>query len=182
MNMEMLKSLYTTYDGRIGRQRFWLGILGLVVVSLIVSLIVMPLFGASMFSNPASMIEAVEDPNEVARLLNEATTRSGWASLVMTLIFLVPATALLIKRRHDRNSAGMEVWAYMGVTILLLLMQALGMGYDLTQVGQFTVPTPNLITTVLGTIAGLLGLYLLVVCGFLKGTEGPNNFGPDPLG
>lgn len=26
------------------------------------------------------------------------------------------------------------------------------------------------------------GLALLVICGFLKGTTGPNRFGPDPLG
>lgn len=26
------------------------------------------------------------------------------------------------------------------------------------------------------------GLALLIICGFLKGTSGPNRFGPDPLG
>jgi uncharacterized membrane protein YhaH (DUF805 family) len=28
----------------------------------------------------------------------------------------------------------------------------------------------------------LLGLWILVQAGFLKGTAGPNQYGPDPLG
>lgn len=31
-------------------------------------------------------------------------------------------------------------------------------------------------------IPGVGGLALLVICGFLKGTTGPNRYGPDPLG
>ena len=30
-------------------------------------------------------------------------------------------------------------------------------------------------------IPGIGGLWSLVECGFLKGTDGPNRFGPDPL-
>jgi uncharacterized membrane protein YhaH (DUF805 family) len=33
----------------------------------------------------------------------------------------------------------------------------------------------------LSVIVGIFGLYMLVVLGFLKGTAGPNNYGPDPL-
>jgi uncharacterized membrane protein YhaH (DUF805 family) len=43
------------------------------------------------------------------------------------------------------------------------------------------VPTPTPLLVVLGLVAGILGIYLLVVCGFLKGTAGSNNYGPDPL-
>jgi uncharacterized membrane protein YhaH (DUF805 family) len=28
----------------------------------------------------------------------------------------------------------------------------------------------------------LLNIGLLIYCGFFKGTQGPNKFGPDPLG
>ena len=30
-------------------------------------------------------------------------------------------------------------------------------------------------------IPGLGGLYTLIMCGLIKGTSGPNKFGPDPL-
>jgi uncharacterized membrane protein YhaH (DUF805 family) len=35
---------------------------------------------------------------------------------------------------------------------------------------------------VLINIIPLAGLYTLVMCGFVKGTPGPNRFGPNPLG
>jgi uncharacterized membrane protein YhaH (DUF805 family) len=28
----------------------------------------------------------------------------------------------------------------------------------------------------------IANLYLVIICGFFKGTEGQNKFGPDPLG
>jgi uncharacterized membrane protein YhaH (DUF805 family) len=27
----------------------------------------------------------------------------------------------------------------------------------------------------------IANLYLVIICGFFKGTQGPNKFGPDPL-
>jgi uncharacterized membrane protein YhaH (DUF805 family) len=48
-------------------------------------------------------------------------------------------------------------------------------------VGGTPIPVPGPITIALGTITGIYGIYLLVVLGFLKGTAGPNNYGPDPL-
>jgi len=38
-----------------------------------------------------------------------------------------------------------------------------------------------LVVSGLGIIVGIYAIYLLVVLGFLKGTSGPNNYGPDPL-
>ncbi len=37
--MDNIKSLYLSYDGRIGRKNFWLGILGILVVAIILSII-----------------------------------------------------------------------------------------------------------------------------------------------
>ena len=34
---------------------------------------------------------------------------------------------------------------------------------------------------IIGGIFGIYAIYMLVVLGFLKGTSGPNNYGPDPL-
>ena len=41
--------LYLTAEGRIGRQDFWMGILGFVVVGIVLSLIIWGLFGATTF-------------------------------------------------------------------------------------------------------------------------------------
>ena len=33
-----------------------------------------------------------------------------------------------------------------------------------------------------GLVALVIGIWLFIEIGFLKGTQGPNRFGPDPLG
>jgi uncharacterized membrane protein YhaH (DUF805 family) len=33
-----------------------------------------------------------------------------------------------------------------------------------------------------GTVAFVVSLWLFIEIGFLKGTQGPNRYGPDPLG
>lgn len=38
-----------------------------------------------------------------------------------------------------------------------------------------------MLSGLLGIILLVYAIYLLVVLGFLKGTAGPNNYGPDPL-
>ena len=112
-----------------------------------------------------------------------AAQAGGWASLVLFLVFAYPIYALCVKRRHDRNSNGLDVVIYLALVVVLLLVQALGLGMSPTEVpgvGVLMMPTP--LYSVLGAISGIFGLYLLVVMGFLKGTPGPNNYGPDPLG
>ena len=42
--------LYLTSEGRIGRQDFWMGLVGLLVVGIVVSLIIGALFGMVSFS------------------------------------------------------------------------------------------------------------------------------------
>jgi uncharacterized membrane protein YhaH (DUF805 family) len=34
---------------------------------------------------------------------------------------------------------------------------------------------------IIGVIFGIYAIYMLIQLGFLKGTAGPNNYGPDPL-
>jgi uncharacterized membrane protein YhaH (DUF805 family) len=65
---------------------------------------------------------------------------------------------------------------------LVNLSGALGIGYTMMDVGNgITIPTPSLPLTGINVLHGLFGLYLLVVLGFLKGTTGSNQYGPDPL-
>jgi uncharacterized membrane protein YhaH (DUF805 family) len=61
------------------------------------------------------------------------------------------------------------------------LVSALGIGMSTMDVGGTPIPVPGPITMGLSVIVGIFGLYMLVVLGFLKGTAGPNNYGPDPL-
>jgi len=94
--------------------------------------------------------------------------RSAVAIMVAGLVFLLAiwvTLALIIKRLHDRNkSASWVLLFYVAPPIL----QAIGYGIGST-----------------GFILGLIGvgisIWALVELGFLRGTAGPNSYGPDPL-
>jgi uncharacterized membrane protein YhaH (DUF805 family) len=172
--MGNLVQLFTTLDGRINRRPFWMGVIVLIIAAIVVSFILMTIMGVSVFSMAAGGFDA-------DAMMATART-SAWVSLIAWLIFLYPSAALMIKRRHDRGSSGIEVWVLMGLNALTVLMQALGIGYTVQEFGTTMIVVPGLLNTILSIASGLLGLFLLVVCGFLSGTPGANAYGPDPLG
>jgi uncharacterized membrane protein YhaH (DUF805 family) len=99
----------------------------------------------------------------------------GWIVAIYVLGFLLPSFALFNRRLHDINRSG---WWW-----LLILAVALSGWWllILARLGAFVVGREEegwleLLLTVTIIIATL---YLVVGC--LKGTEGPNRFGPDPL-
>jgi uncharacterized membrane protein YhaH (DUF805 family) len=112
------KYLFTSFEGRIGRQGYWMGVLVLVGVSIV-----------------AGLLDAILGTGG----------ESGWGvvSVIATLAMLYPAIALYAKRWHDRGKSGW--WSLIG------LIPILG------------------------------GIWMLVELGFLKGTDGSNQYGADPV-
>ena len=184
--MDNIISNFTSLDGRIGRQSWWIGVVILIVVNIVISFLILPLVGISMMPNFAAMMADPNnaDPQAIANTVAATMRTAGWVSLVIFLIFLYPSAALAIKRRHDKDNAGLDVWIYFGLTALLLLAQALGLFMSATPIpgSEISIPTPSLPLVILQIVVGIYGIYLLVVLGFLKGTTGPNQYGPDPLG
>lgn len=173
------KWLFTSFDGRIGRKQFWIGIVVLIIVSIVVYFVAGSLIGVSMLGGITAMNA---DGSIDMDALQATMTRANWFSLIMLLIFLWPGAALWIKRRHDRGSSGIDVWIFYGLQLLSVLLGALGLTMTMTDMGNGVMfPTPNVVSMILGVVVGLLGLYLLIVGGFLKGTAGENAYGPDPL-
>lgn len=179
--MNNIISNFSGFDGRLNRQPFWISGIILAVVSVAISLLILPLVGLSIMpALPA--IGGGTSSADVMEALVAAQSRAGWASLVMFLLFLYPSAAICIKRRHDRNSSGLDVWIYFGLTAIMLLISALGLGMTMTDFGNgMVLPVPGPINSVLSIVVGIYAIYLLVVLGFLKGTAGPNAYGPDPL-
>lgn len=174
------QKLYLSTEGRIGRQSWWIGGIILAVINIIVSMILLPIIGLGA-PNMAVLMQSQGDPAAMNAAIAGAMQASAWGSLILFLIFAYPAYCLSLKRRHDKNNDGKDVIAYFVLTLILLLVQALGMGYSMTDVGGVMMPMPSLLFSAIGLIVGIFGLYLLVVLGFLKGTEGDNAYGPDPL-
>ncbi|PCI03930.1 MAG: hypothetical protein COB78_06140 [Hyphomicrobiales bacterium] len=151
------KYLFTSFDGRIGRQQFWLGILAIVIASF--ALIIVLGFTIGLFL-PTALI-----------------------SLIGTIIIFYPSLALSMKRLHDRNK-GAKPWAFIffGPGILMQLMQITGIGFTTSVIaGEEIVIPSNGLVMIFSVVGAVIGLWALVEFGFLKGTDGDNQFGPDPL-
>jgi uncharacterized membrane protein YhaH (DUF805 family) len=154
--LDAIKALYTTTDGRISRKQWWLGVVGLIVASIVLS-IILAIIGLG--------------------------TNSAWGQLIAFLILLYPNYCLSIKRRHDRDNNGNDVKGFLGISALLTVAQAFGIGMTMTDIGNgVMLPMPDMPMSIVLFLLGLFGLYLFIQLGFLKGTPGSNSYGADPLG
>ena len=119
--------LFLSLDGRIGRGKFWLGVLGLAAAYIVLA-IVLSLSGLMSVDPETGMPMGA----------------GYWIGiLIMLAVMIWPSICLYGKRFHDRDKSAW--W------ILISLVPIIG------------------------------GIWILVECGLLQGTDGPNRFGPDPL-
>jgi uncharacterized membrane protein YhaH (DUF805 family) len=101
MNFD-INHLYLTTEGRIGRQSFWIGIVGLIVVSIVVNVIVGALFGWVSFGT---------------RLIQ----------FIVQLALAYPAYALMAKRFQDRAKPATYAAIVVGINILYSILALIGL-------------------------------------------------------
>jgi uncharacterized membrane protein YhaH (DUF805 family) len=101
-------------------------------------------------------------------LLSEGPSGAFLALAVITMtVALFPALALGAKRLHDR---GKSAWWLLLFYIVPGLIQWIG--------ALFAGDAGSLVG---GAIGSVISIWALVELGFLRGTDGPNQYGPDPL-
>ena len=160
--MNNLVGNFTSMDGRIGRQAWWIGVIVLIVVAIVLNFILGAVMGGGMPS-----LDQLADPN----VMLAYAQKQGWISLIIGLITAYPYICLSVKRRHDRNNNGYDAMGLIAFSLVWSLIQALGV-----------LSAANGIGMVISIVFLIYAIYMLVQLGFLKGTAGPNNYGPDPLG
>jgi uncharacterized membrane protein YhaH (DUF805 family) len=141
------------FKGRMGRQGFWiLSFLALIAAVVLNALVVYVC--ASLFGQ--SFEDADAGP----------MTRPVHLAFIGLAVWALAAIGG--KRMHDRNHSAWWMVA-LSPLVLVVLVPLLG-------------PSPALKTTVglLLLLCCPFALWLIVQLGFLKGTPGPNRFGPDP--
>ncbi len=161
-----LKDLLFSFEGRIRRRDWWLlsivaGI-AYVVLAYATAWLVLP-------GELATLTQPVIGDPLLPLLLNVA----------ITVPFTWVQVALAAKRAHDRNKSG---W-------LVAILQAGSVASSYLPVDPFA---PGALSIENGALVGIMtgfvvlmlaaSLYLLVVLGFLDGTQGPNRFGRSPKG
>ena len=127
-----LTHLLFSFDGRIRRTHYWLGLIGAsVAFSVVFWVIMLATGGAATMGGRGAALAGM-----------------GLVGGLLMLVFFVAAIwiglALQVKRWHDRD----KPWPW----VLINLIPIIG------------------------------PLWVLVECGFLDGTPGPNRFGPSPKG
>lgn len=145
--------LYTSFEGRINRKSYWIGLLALIIVMMAV------MFGA-LFLVGGSIVA------------NDFQTRM--ITFVLQLAFLYPSAALMVKRLQDRNRPGYFAAFLLVPMVIKAVTDLMGMTGD--PVDQ------NALDYLLNIIIFVVSVWFFIELGCLRGTVGPNQYGPDPLG
>jgi uncharacterized membrane protein YhaH (DUF805 family) len=168
-----IKDLFTGFKGRISRKSFWLGSLVVLIVQLLAIFLIAKILGYQAFPMPGET-----DPAAYMTIHRQFSITSALA----TLLVAWPSTAVLLKRLHDRNRSIAWLLFYWVPSICYSLINLADLGMHPVALSNGHIigfPTP------LGGIALLASLAVsvfgLIDMGLLKGTEGPNQFGDDPL-
>ncbi len=156
--------LYLNAEGRISRKTWWLGSIGVVVLSLIASLVVAPI---------------------VVIVSGQSATTEGIGELALLALFFTPYRSLTFKRLNDRDRPHWLFWVFLGPSIASAVLKLLGVsgGYaSFVLLGQdVEMFQPNVIGHFVNLALIVTFVWMLVEMGFLKGQEGANTHGPDPL-
>jgi uncharacterized membrane protein YhaH (DUF805 family) len=163
--------LLVSFQGRIGRGRYWLatlGILGSMIAALLLLTVICAAFGIA--SGPVAIdiigISASIEPGDGEKAV-KAALFPHVATILMTLVFAWFFVAASIRRLHDRNRSGWWIIPFVFATgIYSQFGDWLGGSWPAALVG---------LAVLIGSIWGGVEMYVL------KGTHGPNRFGPDPL-
>jgi uncharacterized membrane protein YhaH (DUF805 family) len=150
--MELLSRLFS-FEGRVSRKYFWL-----------VYLVYAIYFGVIM---------AVSESVDYLRF-NDIFVLGAMTPAALIVLFA------MIKRLHDRDRG--TVW----LGIFFLLPFAIMFGFFflllfLRQSGRVPEETSHIADMIMIVPINVLFWWGFIEIGFLKGTKGPNRFGPDPL-
>jgi uncharacterized membrane protein YhaH (DUF805 family) len=153
------------FDGRINRARYLLATLA-ILCAMIAVLVSLAVIGASLGIGGRYSINLIVISAFITmRGPAEAWWFPGIITLPLTVVLAWSYLAVAIKRLHDRNKSGWWVIPFVGLTALNAHF-----GKLLGDPSAFIDP-----------VSGALFLWGIVEMSFMKGTSGPNRFGPDPL-
>jgi uncharacterized membrane protein YhaH (DUF805 family) len=159
--MNVLELLFSA-KGRIRRRTYWTYSIGYGIGIWIIYYVLYLFLGEGSF---------MEDIGHFARV---SPTPFHLAMIILMGASLWPSICISAKRWHDRNRSG---WIAGATTIFSTLA-----AYVPPIVTAAHVENAQPITLVASIASFGVGIWVLVECGFLDGTPGPNRFGPSPKG
>ena len=159
---------YADFRGRSPRKEYWMFVLFTFIVSIVLSLIDAAL-GFGGHTNSYSTGGA----NGYAA---GAGVSGGLLANLWSLAILVPSIAVGVRRLHDLNRTGWWMLAPMAPIVIGSIFFFMAMRGALTGAGM---GGGGMLGGILLFVGGIMG-FVLFVWFCMRGTDGPNRFGPDP--
>ena len=146
-----LGQLLFSFQGRLNRKPFWLTSIAMAVIAMVLSGILVAIAGFALMTGDIAAVIAAV----------------GIVGLVIVILY-IPIIwiwlALGAKRLHDRNKSA---WWLLVFYVLPGVLTA--------------IPAGEMLGFALALAGLAISIWALVELGFLRGTSGPNDYGPDPL-
>ena len=148
-------TLFTSFNGRIGRIAFWTGLILIAAVS--------PFsIGTVLSDNPFT--DAIR-----------AVHQFGFKGFAWSLALLFSVAAILTKRLHDRGKSGLHAVIFYLPAAMAALTYFGGSGFPmLAEAVNWS--------SWIAWFAGATGIWFLISLGLYPGEHGPNKYGADPQG
>jgi uncharacterized membrane protein YhaH (DUF805 family) len=160
--MNFLQVLFG-FHGRINRAKYWLAALFWIVVDIVVFGVI-----AGMVAKDILALGPQVSAEDIVRVILSFGLGIILFITVVVVPMIVSSFAVGIKRLHDRDQSGWWILLfYFGPAVASALGQNSGSGAS---------------SLVLSLVSLGISIWAIVVLGFLRGTRGPNRYGPDPLG
>lgn len=158
--------LFLSFEGRIARGRWWLGVIAVLVAMIVLNAVIAVLFGGGFIGSVLA--------------------------LLVTLAAFYPVLALATKRLADRGKPPMPRLAlFYGPSLLMVVMSSFNIGYrpmsapqmqdmPMGMGGGADVMVPGAFAGLVALISLIAGIWALVELGFLSGDPEDNAYGPAP--
>ncbi len=144
-------NLLFSYEGRINRAKFWLAVLVYAVASVVGAII------------------AFVSPSEVVGSLING---------LVSLVAFVSGIFVAIKRLHDRDKSGWWLVLFYVAPIVLAVIGGIAWMFAAMEEGGAGAGGLGFVCL---AAAAAISIWAFVEFGCLRGTVGPNQYGPDPL-
>ena len=159
-----------SFSGRVNRAKQWLIFVLLLIPGLIQESVLINTFGLNWME--FSRIITFQD------LQNASAVKVLMLMIPLWLVTAVPSLAVGVKRLHDRNRSGWWIILFLYAPWAFSVFQSA----LLPSIGHSETLVPTLATTLSSLVVFGIGLWGFIELYCLRGTVGPNRFGPDPLG
>ncbi len=185
MKEETLGQLFFSAKGRINRQKFFLAQIALIVIFMIVGIGICFAFFTFWASLTASITPTAPDPTSLIFPSMLIASIGGVILFLLSILASYSFIVLNIKRWHDLDKSGwFTLSAYIPGIISFIIYLCIVISYPEVAYDNFdTIPYHIILLIIFLYITTniicptIYGTFVFLV----KGTEGENQFGEDPL-